>query len=194
MNHKYIQKYYYHQYVIFLLAILLISLTYSVIYSNFNPTDTVIIFGLISAIIGYIALFSFFLYLYKQQDWIIPRTWRNVKNRPILYLFVIFPLCIITILWGNFSLFLPSIYTSLVGKPSVVKVPAMADYSSFKGQHYFLKSPYQPTRVFRIDHAQFQYYSGHQLDLELSIVSSPLGTQIRKVHRISIQKKTTPQE
>jgi heme/copper-type cytochrome/quinol oxidase subunit 4 len=111
MTYQQITKYYYHYYVLISLFFFSISAASYIFWGDFSPTSTVKIVALIIATSLYALLLLYFLYLEKNQEWIIPRQWKRVHESPRLYALVIFPLLIITVLWFNLAGTLPMVWT-----------------------------------------------------------------------------------
>lgn len=188
MTQSYIRKYYYHEYVLFTFLILLFTGIFAIFFFNFSPTQNVLITALIIASFCYVAVLLYFFYLYKKQDWVIPRSWKNVRRRPKFYFLFLFPCAFVLVLWLNLIHYIPYLHTAYFGSEKIIQIDATVqrNYSKKGAYYYSFKTPYKGVRIFKITPEQYQFYAGHPLQITLSVVEGPFGTNIKKIHDIRI--------
>lgn len=190
MSKSSISKYYYHYYVIFILFLSLISATYGVSSVNFHATKTGNIFALCASITLYCAIILYFFFLYRKQQWIIPRSWKNFQKRPLLYCLIIFPICFIPVFWLNFSQLFPMFYTKVSGIKSVEILAAHTKEHSFKGNTtYCLSNKYSCLPIFKINKDEFERYKNKKVVLQITSQKSSLGTIVYSIDHIRISEK-----
>ena len=192
MNPQKISKYDYHNYVLFAFFSLTITALFAIFSLDFTPTDHVKICAFILAVFIYLVIFLYFYVLHRQGEWVIPRTWKNVQNRPKLYFLLLFPLFTVLIFYLNFVFYPPLVHTLLLGTPTVVTIEASAvEGHGKKGSVYYsMQTPYDSTRMFRISADEYEHYKNQNLFIKLSVIQGHFGTYIQKIESIQIVKPT----
>lgn len=185
-----ISKYYHHYYVIFTLVILGISGTYSFLFLNFSATRMVNLIALIASTLLYFTLVLYFLYLFKKQQWTIPRNWKNFKKSPLFFCLIILPTIFIPICWINFSKIPPMIYTKIVGIQTVeILETHVKKLTSKNSTTYCLSSKYSCLPIFKINYENFKRYQNKKVILQITSQKSSLGTIIHSIDHLQISKQ-----
>jgi len=187
MTRKFINKYDYHYYVVFTMFILFISGTYGVIFLNFSATRTVDIFALIASVALYLIIILYFFYLFKKQQWIIPRTWIKFQKNPALYCFMIFPFIFIFIFWMNFSKIMPMVYTKIYGIQTVeISEMKVKNHTSKGNKTYYFSGRYSSLPIFKISRDEFERYQNKKIVLQITSQKSNLGTIVHSIDHIRV--------
>ena len=186
MTKNLISKYYYHYYVIFMMFILGISGTCSVLFFNFSSTENVNLYAFFISIVLYFGITLYFLYLFKKQQWAIPRQWINFQKRPLLYCLIIFPVIFIPIFWMNFAKLIPMIYTERYGIETVEILEANAKKYTSKGNtySYCLSNQYSCLPIFKLSDDEFKLYQNKKVILQITSKKSSFGTIIESIDHI----------
>ncbi|WP_162626514.1 hypothetical protein [Acinetobacter sp. CFCC 10889] len=190
MSKKLFSKYYYHGYVVFIMVVLGISGTYSILFLNFSATPMVNIVALVVSTILYFTIILYFFYLSKKQFWIIPRHWRNFKISPLFHSLILLPMIFIPLCWINCSKVIPMIYTKIYGIQTVEILEINAkEYSSKNGTTYCLSSKYSCLPIFKINYEKFKFYQNKKVILQITSQKSSLGTIIHSIDHIRVSEK-----
>lgn len=192
MSKNSIPKYYYHYYLIFTLVILSLSGTYSILFLNFSATSIVNLIALIVSILLYFIIMLYFLYLFKTQQWVIPRNWKNFKISPLFHSLILLPLIFIPICWINFSKALPMIYTKISGVQTVEILEVnVKKLTSKNGTTYCLYNKYSCLPIFKINYEKFKLYENKKLILQITSNKSSLGTIIHSIDHLKISEQNS---
>ena len=192
MNPQKISKYDYHNYVLFAFFLLTITALFAIFSLDFTPKDHVKICAFILAIFIYFVILLYFYVLHRQGEWVIPRTWKNVQNRPKFYFLLLLPLFAVLIFYLNFVFYPPLLHTVLLGTPTVVTVEASAVKGHGKkgSVYHSIQTPYDSTRMFRISADESEHYKNQNLFMKVSVIQGYFGTYIQKIESIQIVKPT----
>ncbi|MCY1160886.1 hypothetical protein D9M71_06520 [compost metagenome] len=187
-----ITKYHYHNYLILIMLILMISGTTTLVFSNFSPTEIIEICTLSISVLLYIVILVYFIYLNKKQQWFIPHHWKNFRKRPKLYCLLILPANFILIFWLNLSRIIPMTYTAMFGENQIVAQQAQVTKSSFKGNtRYFFRTSYKYLPIFNIKPEKLPQYQNQQITLHLTVIQSSMGTIVKSIDHVQLNSKTT---
>lgn len=184
MTRNLISKYYYHYYMIFIMIILGCA-SYGTVFLNFHSTYATNLIALFISLILYLGIILYFVYLLKKQQWVIPRTWVKVKQKPMLYVFIIFPIGFIPIFWINFSQMIPMTYTKFFGIRSTEMIEAYTTEKTYKGNTtYCLSNKYSCLPIFKINHEVYERYQDKKIMLQITNQKSRSGTLILSIDHI----------
>ena len=182
-----ITKYYYHNYLILIMFILLSIGTTLLLFGNFIPTQNVKIYSFLISSLLYLCILFYFITLYKRQQWLIPSKWKNVQRKPFSYCICIFPVIFIAIFWMNFSYSIPVGYTQIFGKKQSLFQTAKPQKIHSRGKTtYYLNTTYSYLPIFKISEQQFQQYQNQHIILRITVLQSSMGTIIQSIDHVEL--------
>ncbi|ATO19536.1 hypothetical protein BS636_07600 [Acinetobacter sp. LoGeW2-3] len=190
MKPKNISKYYYHEYVLITFLLLAISGLFAIFALDFTPTLQVKIGAFIVSTLIYLVILIYFYILYRQEEWVIPRTWKNAHNKPKFYFLFLLPLFAILILYPNIMFYPPLLHTMIFGQPTVVTIntTAVKKHGKKGSIYYSFKTPYDTSRIFRLNSIEYENYKNQFLHMKLSIIQGRFGTYIQNIESIQTLK------
>lgn len=186
MTPQKISKYSYHEYVLLAFLLLAVTALVAIFALDFTPIPKVKIGAIIIATLKYLIIGIYFYILHRRGEWVIPRTWKNVHKKPKFYFLFLFPLFAILILYPNIMFYPPLLHTIIFGKQAVVTINATAiKKHGKKGSIYYsFMTPYNTSRIFRLNSTEYEQYKNQVLHMKLSILQGRFGTYIQNIESI----------